>query len=82
MYSGCLPNKRKLIDPVEIGSKGGRAPGGKPLDTRAAGIGPERGKGPVGCLLSASSGKASGQEGTGGKESKSGGAAGQARRTP
>jgi hypothetical protein len=25
MYSGWMPNKRKLIDPVEIGSKGGRA---------------------------------------------------------
>jgi hypothetical protein len=25
MYAGCMPEKRKLIDPVEIGSKGDRA---------------------------------------------------------
>jgi hypothetical protein len=73
MYSGSMRNKRKLIDTVEIGAKGGR--------TRAVSLsageqesGPERSKDQVGCLLSASSGNASGQEGPRSKESRSAGA--------
>jgi hypothetical protein len=55
--SGCMLNKRKLIDPVEIGSKGGRARAESLSASELQESGPERGKDQVECLLSASSGK-------------------------